>query len=53
MPAYQLSPFAIPAAATAAVVILFASLMLVISAEVVRRVVERRYGAEYTGRGIA
>jgi hypothetical protein len=33
-------------------VILLASLVLVLSAEVVRRVVERRYGAEFTARGI-
>jgi hypothetical protein len=34
-------------------VILFASLIVVLLAEVIRRVVERRYGAEYAARGLA
>jgi spermidine/putrescine transport system permease protein len=34
-------------------VILFASLFVVLLAEIIRRMVERRYGAEYATRGLA
>jgi spermidine/putrescine transport system permease protein len=46
-------PSQLPQLVAVSSVILLASLLLVLSAEVVRRVVERRYGSEYTGRGIA
>jgi spermidine/putrescine transport system permease protein len=46
-------PSQLPQLVAVSSVILIASLLLVLSAEIVRRVVERRYGSEYTARGIA
>ncbi len=45
-------PSQLPQLVAVASVILLGSLVLVLFAEIVRRVVERRYGAEYSGRGI-
>lgn len=45
-------PSQLPQLVAVASVILIGSLVLVLSAEIVRRVVERRYGAEYGGRGL-
>jgi spermidine/putrescine transport system permease protein len=46
-------PSQLPQLIAVSSVILFASLIVVLLAEVIRRVVERRYGAEYAARGIA
>ena len=46
-------PSQLPQLVAVASVILIASLALVLSAEIVRRVVQRRYGAEFASRGIA
>jgi len=46
-------PSQLPQLVAVASVILIGSLLLVLSAEIIRRMVERRYGAEYAGRGIA
>ena len=46
-------PSQLPQLVAVSSVILFASLLLVLSAEIVRRVVERRYGAEFAARGVA
>ena len=46
-------PSQLPQLVAVSSVILFASLLLVLSAEIVRCVVERRYGAEFAARGVA
>ncbi len=46
-------PSQLPQLIAVSSVILFASLLVVLAAEIVRRVVERRYGAEYAARGLA
>ena len=46
-------PSQLPELIAVSSVILFASLIVVLLAEVIRRVVERRYGAEYAARGLA
>jgi len=46
-------PSQLPQLVAVASVILFASLLLVVAAEVVRRIVERRYGSEFAAGGIA
>jgi spermidine/putrescine transport system permease protein len=46
-------PSQLPTLIAVSSVILFASLAVVLMAEIIRRVVERRYGPEYTARGIA
>ena len=46
-------PSQLPQVIAVSSVILFASLIVVLLAEVIRRVVERRYGAEYAARGLA
>ena len=46
-------PSQLPQLVAVASVILITSLFFVLIAEVVRRVVEKRYGAEYAGRGVA
>ena len=46
-------PSQLPQLVAVASVILLGSLLLVLAAEVVRRVMERRYGAGFTARGIA
>jgi spermidine/putrescine transport system permease protein len=46
-------PSQLPQLVAVSSVILVASLLLVLSAEVARRVLERRYGSEYTGGALA